>query len=79
MPISRHPDCSPTATLESCHALLFRIEPPEGELPHEVIVWRDKPSLIRPVDNKRLRDLRAGDDVLCGDRLTKVLRVEIWR
>jgi len=48
-------------------------------LPVEVNVWKGKPSLIKSVDDKRLRDLRAGDDVLCGGRLTKVLGVEIWR
>ena len=69
----------PAATLDTCHALLFRLEPPEGTLPVEVIVWRDKPSLIKPVDKKRLRDLQPGDDVLCGERLTKVIGVEIWR
>jgi len=31
------------------------------------------------VDDTLVRDLRAGDDVLCGDRLAKVLGVEIWR
>jgi len=77
VPISRHPDCSPTATLDSCHALLFTLEGPAGSLPVEVIVWKDRPSLIKPVDEKRLRDLRAGDDVLCDGRLTRVLEVEI--
>jgi len=79
MPIARHPDCSPFATLATCHALLFTLEGSGGSLPVEVIVWRDKPSLIKPVDDERLRDLRSGDDVLCGERLTKVLRVVIYR
>lgn len=52
-----------TSVVEDCQALAFWLS-----RRHCVIVWRDGPRRLRPVDEgKRIRDLRAGDEVFLAD------------
>ncbi len=49
--------------VEDCQALAFWLS-----RRHCVIVWRDGPRRLRPVDQgKRIRDLRVGDEVFLAD------------
>jgi hypothetical protein len=76
--VTRSKDISQDATLDNCFAVKFDLEA-ENEGISSLIVWRDGPKNIRPVDNKRLRDLRPGDYVQSFGKRKRVLDVEIYR
>lgn len=72
---SRH--ASPRITLANCDAIRFSFEP-DGL--SGIIVWRDKPARLRPVEQgKRISELRPGDRVLV-EGVEETLRVvELYR
>ncbi len=76
--VTRSKDISQDATLDNCFAVKFDLEA-ENEGISSLIVWRDGRKNIRPVDNKRLRDLRPGDYVESFGKRKRVLAVEIYR
>jgi hypothetical protein len=69
--------CNPRQTLDSAHALQFRLAPPQPW--RSVIVWRDGHKPIRPLTKKRLRDLRPGDVVTYEGQRETIYAVEIYR
>ena len=47
---------------------------------HCIIVWKDHPKPLRPkVADQRIRDLRAGDEVIWNDELHTVSSVAVYR
>ena len=79
MPIPINHYAAAGATLDNCRALLFRLAGTDDQPESEVIVWRDRPSLIKPVDDERLRDLRPGDKVEVGGKVRSVVAMEVYR
>lgn len=75
--VSLCPQCNPGQTLETAHALHFQFAPPQPW--RSVIVWRDRPKLVRPVEHKRLRDLRPGDEVIFQGQRETIYAVEVYR
>ena len=60
---------------ESAEALAFWFSPL-----HCVIAWKDGPRHLRPADcAKRIRDIRAGDEVVWNDELRTVTSVAVYR
>ena len=53
-------------------ALTFHLAPDQW-----VVVWRDRPPLIKPFFKKRINDLQPGDRVTYGGRETTVLGVVV--
>jgi hypothetical protein len=76
--VTRSKEISQDATLDDCFAMKFELEA-EDKGTSSLIVWRDGRKNIRPVDNKRLRDLRPGDYVQSFGSRKRVLEVEIYR
>jgi len=70
-------ECTPTQTLENAYALQFQLAPPEPW--RSLIVWRDGPKPFKPVEKRRLRDLRPGDTVIYQGRRETICAVEIYR
>ena len=78
--VDRDRYCSPTTTLENCHALQLYFEPFGEFSSRSVIVWRGSTSGLRAAQRgQRLRDLRPGDCVICHGRRERLVRVEIYR
>ena len=78
--IARNRFCRPNVTLDNCAAVLLRLEPMSNAAACTLIVWRDKLNWTRPVDpKKRIRDLRAGDEILFHGRRKRVRALEIYR
>jgi hypothetical protein len=80
--VTRDPYCGPETTLETCEAIALRVRQPDGR---EVtwICWREnrspKAAIIRPLNKRRLRDLRAGDRVRVGYQVCVVVGLELYR
>lgn len=75
IPLNEH--CNSNVTLDTAHALHFRLAP---AVPwRSIVVWRDGPRLLRPEEKKPLRDLRPGDEVICQGKRETVFAVEIYR
>ena len=51
-------------SLDTCHALQFHLTPHENEVSRGVIIWRGSRADFRLVRRERLRDVRAGDEVI---------------
>ncbi len=66
-------------TLDTCHALQFHLEPRRNEVSRSVIIWRGSRADFRLVERERLRDVRAGDDVVYQGQVERVVEVEIYR
>ncbi len=78
--VTRSPEIGRHVTLENCHALQFRLQSRGGEASRSIIVWRDRPKHVRPVDpRKRLRDMRPGDRVVFIGKEETVVAVEVYR
>ena len=77
--VTRSNETSPDATLDTCFALKFDFEGPNGQGTKSVIVWRDGPKNIRPLEKTRLRDIRPGDYVESFGNRECVEAVEIYR
>jgi len=71
------PECNPTQTLDTAHALQFQLAPADPR--RSVIVWRDGVKPLRPVMNRRLRDLRPGDLAIYRGRQETIQAVEVYR
>jgi hypothetical protein len=71
---------SKSVTLENCQAIRFYFDPPIGSVEHSVIVWRNRPAKMKPLETvKRLRDLRPGDKVIVNGKTETMIAVEIYR
>ena len=70
-------ECNPTQTLDTAHALQIQLAPSEPW--RSVIVWRDGVKPLKPVQKKRLRDLRPGDAVIYQGRQETIQAVEVYR
>jgi hypothetical protein len=77
--IARSNEASPDATLDNCFALKFDFAGPDAQGTRSVIVWRDGPKNIRPLEKTRLRDVRPGDHVESFGKRECVVAVEIYR
>ena len=66
-------------TLDPCHALRFHPQPRRNEVSRSVIVWQGSRVDFQLVGRERIRDVRAGDEVICWGRAERVVRVEIHR
>ncbi len=76
--VTRSKEISQDATLDNCFAVKFDLEAEDKGI-SSLIVWRDGPKNIRPLENKRLRDVRPGDYVQSFGKRKRVLAVEIYR
>ena len=78
--ITRDRYCRPNVTLANCSAILLRLEPPRNASVCTLIVWHDKLKWTRPLDpQKRIRDLRPGDEILFHGKRKRVMALEIYR
>jgi hypothetical protein len=77
--VTRSKDISQDATLDDCFAVKFDLEGAQDNGTSSLIVWRDGPKNIRPIESKRLRDLRPGDYVQSFGKRKRVLAIEIYR
>ena len=81
--ITRSSDLQAFVTLDNCHALMFHFREdnsPADAMLSCVIVWKDRPSAVKPVEErKRLRDLRPGDRVTVFGKSATLVEVEIYR
>ena len=76
--VTRSKDINQNATLDNCFAVKFELEA-EDQGRSSLIVWRDGPKNIRPLEKTRLRDLRPDDYVQSFGKRIRVLSVEIYR
>lgn len=75
IPLNEH--CNPNQTIETAHAILFRLAPPDPW--RGVTVWREGQRWLRPVTKPRIRDLRPGDEVLFRGQQETIYAVEVYR
>ena len=66
-------------TPDTCHALQLHLEPRRNEVSRNVIIWRGSRADFRLIGRERLRDVRAGDEVIYQGRAERVVSVEIYR
>ena len=78
-PMHLNPHAARNVTLDSCHALQLHLEPRRNEVSRRVIIWRGGRADFRLVGRERLRDVRAGDEVIFQGRSERVVGVEIYR
>ena len=76
--IGRDIHCPPSSTIENCHAIRFTLDAGEAQ-PMEMIVWRNRKSILKPVDKKSIRDIRSGDLVFVGETRLRVIAVDLYR
>ena len=66
-------------TLDTCHALQLHLAPHPNEFSRSVIIWRGSRADFRLVGRERLRNVRAGDEVIYQGRAERIVSVEIYR
>ena len=76
--VTRDVHCSPSVGLDDCHALQFEFANDDGG-EASCIVWRDGVKNIKPIEDKRLSELRPGDEVMAFGRRTTLTAVLIYR
>ena len=77
MPLNEH--AARNVTLDTCHALRFHLEPRRNEVSRSVIIWRGSRVDFRLIGRERLRDVRAGDEVIYQGQPELVVGVEVYR
>jgi hypothetical protein len=81
-PIGRTTDADGSEESWCCHTRQVKRHTvaPVDDMLSCVIVWKDRPSAVKPVEErKRLRDLRPGDRVTVFGKLATLVEVEIYR
>ena len=66
-------------TLDTCHALRFHLQPRRNEVSRRVIIWQGSRADFRPLGPERVRDVRAGAEVIYQGPAEKVVPVEHLR
>gem|GEM_PF-2656839 len=77
--VTRDVHCSPHVGLDNCHALQFEFKKNENGSEGSCIVWRDGLKNVKPIEDKRLSELRPRDEVMAFGRRTTLVSVLVYR
>ena len=77
-PLHLNEHAARNVTSATCHALQFHLQPRRNEVSRSVIIWRGSRADFRLVGRERLRDVRAGHEVIYQGQAERVVGVEIY-